>query len=308
MKTVSLLCVLTTLLYSQPRKVLFTGNSQMQGVSLRFETVLEGAGDASDRFWGKGHGGGFRQTGAIEHRYLWDETTRSYFGYDLRVEPQGASGTCRVLIGPLSMSLDTLIDWPRQPAPGEYREYRDYKLLALPTNPATQIVRAGDTIALDLMESADKKQKIVDYINVSCTAPLVHNWIPTVGGGVPPEPQSRDFTAEDLLLRLVRPEISVNGKEVESNGLAGEATGNVVWVTIPGKGRFVLSLIGHQNFVKAGTLQGNLISFQYDGNSYEVRSAEPVFRSSRQPWNVYVHLDPLYSTAPNATFGASTRH
>jgi hypothetical protein len=304
MRISKLLFLSVALLYSEPRKVLFTGNSVMQGVTLRFETVLEGSGDSSNPFWGKGHGGGFRQTGAVEHRYLWDEATHSYFGYDLRVEARGASGTCRVAISPLSMQLDVLIEWPRQPVPGEYS---GYKLLSLPANPDAQIVRTGDTIAVDLLTSPDGKQKVVDYINVSCR-PDTYKWIPTVSGGVPPDPTARDFKAEDLQLRLVRPEVWVNGKELESTGLAGEATGNVLWIAIPGKGRFELSLVPYPNFAKGGTLQGSVILFQYAGDSYEVRFSEPAFRSARQPWNLYVHLDPLYRNAENATFGASGRH
>jgi len=301
MKTASLFCLLATLLYSQPRKVLFTGNSEIHGVRLGFETVLENAGEA-DPFWAQDHGGGFRNTAGREHRFLWDEATHTYFGYDLVVERAVERGSCRVSISPLSMTLDVLMEWPRQPVPGEYS---GYKLLSLPTNPGEQIVRSGDTIAVDLLASPDGKRRVVDYIKIMGVAPAIFNWTPAVGGGVPPEPTPRDFTAEDLALRLVRPQFSVNGKAIDSAG--GETTGSVLWFYLPGRGRFLVSLIPYPNFVKTGTLRGSLISFRSGADTYEVHSAEPYLRSWHPLWNLYVLAQPSYRKGQAILFGGVDR-
>ncbi|MBZ5679760.1 MAG: hypothetical protein LAO24_06620, partial [Acidobacteriia bacterium] len=75
-----------------------------------------------------------------------------------------------------------------------------------------------------------------------------------------------------------------------------------------GKGRFLLSLIPYPNlgFRKAGTLTGRVISFQFGGDRYQVRSSEPLFRSE-QPWNLYVRGDASYQSKQGATFGSSDR-
>src|SRR5690349_8087115 len=214
MKIISSICILAALCYADSRKVIFTGHQELRGITVRFETVLESASDAPDSFWTQGHGGGFRTTSNVEHRFLWDEATRSYFGYDLKVESTGASGNCRISISPLSLPLEVLRDWPRQP---DVANPPGYRLLALPTYPNPPTVRPGDTLAVNLLESPDHKQKVVDYINVSRAdaQPRVGNVSLNLGGGVPPEAQPRDFTVENVTLRIVRPEVMINGKQVD---------------------------------------------------------------------------------------------
>src|SRR5580698_5549765 len=81
------------------------------------------------------------------HRSLIDDASSSYFGYDLTAAPEGANGY-RVTILPLT------------PSPN----LAGFSPVPLSRVPAPQTVRESDTIALDLLVSADGRQKIVDYI------------------------------------------------------------------------------------------------------------------------------------------------
>ena len=51
----------------------------------------------------------------------------------------------------------------------------------------------------------------------------------------------------------------------------------------------------HEGFQKSGAIRDNVISFQSDGQQYEVRTAAPLL-GSKGAWNLYVLHDPQFQS------------
>jgi protein-disulfide isomerase len=93
----------------------------------------------------------------VFHRFFTDPVNRTYFGYDLVVEPLGQTNSAIVKFQPLSLRGDQL---PRKYASTEYRA------VGLPRFPA-QTFKSGQTIAVDVLENPSNGQRVVDYIQVA---------------------------------------------------------------------------------------------------------------------------------------------
>jgi hypothetical protein len=110
--------------------------------------------------------------GDTYHRWIVDDSQRGYFGYDISTERIPNGDRIRVTFVPLTLPPDQLNLPPGQAsADQEAKKLAAYRFLVLPRYPAPIIVGNGDTIALDLLVSADGKQKIVDYIEISYKTP-----------------------------------------------------------------------------------------------------------------------------------------
>lgn len=298
MRTISLLLTLAAVSYADwpPPNASFTGSASKNGLSYQFATVVEPPG--SDRQGIDQTGSGFRSTAdGVEHRVFWNDRNQSYFGYDILAVPAGSGGACTVKIAPLGMTLDQFNTGASAMArAGGGRgniDRSNYQLLALPAYPAPQLVHPEDTIAIDLLVSPDGRQKVVDYVRVACRG----------GAAAAAAPEARDFSVRDLQLRMVDPEVTVNGQTAIS--LRGDASGTVVWLTIPGKGRFLLSLAPYREagFRTAGTVRDRDLRFESGSDKYVVRLAEPMVRAEGE-WNLYVRSEPSYA-AKQGAFGAA---
>jgi len=170
-------------------------------------------------------------------------------------------------------------DLPLNPAP-------------LPKYPPLQTVNYGDTIALDLMTSADGSEKIVDYIQLTA---------PANAGPPPPAAtaEPRDFSIDDgpVKFSIDAAAVIVNGEKV-SSGMTFYGGATLAFY-FPGQGRYILSLAPHDGFVKSGTVRANVVAFQANGRQYEIRFSAPIAGSDKA-WNLYVLHDPSYLPNSNA--------
>jgi hypothetical protein len=73
--------------------------------------------------------------------------------------------------------------------------------------------------------------------------------------------------------------------------VTGDAVGSIVWIFVPGRGRFALSLIPRGEFRQAGTVRGTSLSFTIDRNTYTVTSASRIV-PGRAAFNLYVLHQP----------------
>jgi hypothetical protein len=253
-------------------------------------------------------GGGVTSDEGKVHRFMYDDTNQVYFGYDLSVEPVPGASRSRVTFEPLSLTADQLrVNF--KPLGSGFRS------VLIPRYPPPQVVDNGDTIALDLLVSPDGQQKVVDYLQISSTGPSATTnrhtvevvgpvtWVRTTDDSEP-----RDFSVSDLELRIADPSVQVNGQAVPGVAM-GEAAGSIIWLYIPGHGRFLLSIAPLPGFQKAGTVHHTILNFRDGGDEYEVRTSSPVMQSAKR-WNVYVLRDSLYDprqAKPSVTFGAANR-
>ena len=67
---------------------------------------------------------------------------------------------------------------------------------------------------------------------------------------------------------------------------------------LAGEGRFVLSFVPHAGFTRSGVVRGNVMTFQQDGQTYEIRFMQPVAGAGKV-WNLFVLHDRTYQAKPN---------
>lgn len=271
MRIVSLFLLSAAL--SSAYQVIQGGSGWKDGAGFRYETRVE------PRIEGQkviGFSGGGIQVGAKFHRYLQDDATRHYVGYDLTLNKR-ADGTLVLTLGQLSLSSEKLGlkgDWTQIP---------------LRVNSTPQTIRSGDEIAIDMVSNSVTGQKIVDHLFFEETPAVLRL----------PEGAPRDFTLDDVPLTLTSPKISLNGKQLESmeTGMSGEA----VYFYVPGYGRYAMSLAPNLElgFRKLGEVRGSSISFRDGNDTWTIDCKDPVAPGGGV-FNLYVYPYPGWRPSTGA--------
>jgi hypothetical protein len=189
--------------------------------------------------------------GKMLRHYICDMNARLCLGVEMQVS--GTPSNMQVSFGPIPMTA-------------AFRENLDaaaggrpLSFVRLSKYPPPQSVRVGDTLAIDLMTSADGRDRIVEYFKFSSA------------------PQPRDATVDDGSFFSLDfrggPEIRVDGRTVvkTANLSTAQAGGSTLWLYVPGEGRYILSLSPHEGFAKAGQLRGGTAAFRGGGHEYEIR-------------------------------------
>ena len=224
----------------------------------------------------------------IFHRFFTDPEAKTYWGYDVEVEPTEKLGAALLRFRPFSLRAEQL---PKQ--------YHAAGFLALPPPQfTTETFRSGQTIAVDMLKNPATGQKVVDYIEVSYE-PI----------NIPSKAEPRDFEVADVILHITAPSLRMNNGEVPQAIVADQAISRkLVWVSVPGRARFLLSLLPRAGypFQKAGVVTGFDLSFSWNGDRYQWHSRSAITESSGN-WNLYVLAAPVTTaeaTAPGFSFGA----
>ena len=270
-----LVCVLAALA-QPPEKVVMSGSATLQsGAVLDFRSVLR---PPTTSMKGLGAGGVFSDSKRnIVHRYMIDEDSKSYFGYDVLIGSADSAGTFLVTFQPLTgeESVKTLARL--KPAPR-------------PQFPPPQSMRSGEAIELDLMVSPDGKKRLTDVIAIESSR------------ATPAAAQStvtpRDYTVDDgpITFDISRYSLWRQGKEVEYSGFTGKP-GYTLWLDVPQEARYILSLVPHEGFRKEGAVRDNVVAFEDSGHSYELRLRSPVAGAGKA-WNLYVLRAPEKPSGP----------
>jgi hypothetical protein len=153
--------------------------------------------------------------------------------------------------------------------------------------PVPQILRDGETIALTLAADARTGRSLVDYIRVGTG--VMHSRAAV----------SRDAYAEDAELNIAQPRLRTNGVEQQSVTPPSTVSAPVVWIDIPGQGRYLLSFKprADQGFVKAGEVAENSLVFSSGGNIFRIDCADRIATGSGT-YNIYARKDAGDTTAP----------
>jgi hypothetical protein len=193
----------------------------------------------------------------VLRRFVSDGIRQIYVSYAATVETL-ADGSYRVSFGPS-------IDPPRAGVRGK----ADWMLMSPPQYPVPQIVRDEDSIRLELYSDGvgdSSTRELVDYIHVGRESLMVMR-----------KEAPRDYYAEDAELVITQPRFHVNGVAWDAVAVLPETIrGPVVWVYVPGYGRYVLSLHAHADsgFETAGEAAGNSLTFMANGNVFRIDTAE----------------------------------
>ncbi len=222
------------------------------------------------------------------HRLMTDKKNKLYFGYDLVVEPQSEKNKFKVSIKPLSINPNKLL------------KVENFTAQVLPKYPKELLIDDGDTITLEILENAQTGVKIFDLIKVTTENLQGGNYF------LERKP-ARDFTIDDVELRLTNFEVFINGERIEKGG---SMSGANVYFYLQGKGRFVMSPFARQGFdlQKIGVIEGNKIFFTFNGDNYKFISTSPILGTGGK-WNLWILHDPNYRStfAPDSPseFGAA---
>jgi len=243
-----------------------SGNAILQsGAVFDFRAVLRPPGKAD----GLGEGGVIPEPGRnLVHRYMIDRGNKQYSGYDVEVGTPDATGAYLVTFKALSN-------------PEKIEEMKGLKAATMPQFPPAELMHDGEVIELDFMRSPDGRRRLTDIIAIQ-----MHNTRPPAATTVA---SPRDFTIDDgaITFDLSRYEFWKQGQEYKGmSGFTGKP-GKTLWFTIPGDGRYILSLVPHEGFTKSGTVRDNVVAFGDPGKQYELRLRSPVAGAGKA-WNLYV--------------------
>ena len=256
-------------------KTVMSGRATVgSGGSFVFRSVLR---PASSSTAGLGVGG-IWSSGNTVHRYMIDESSVSCFGYDVVVGTPDASGAYSVTFAPLSQCQRS-------------REGQNLKLIVLPKYPAPKVMHDGERIELDLMASPDGSRKLTDIIAIQMRE------LPSIIWKTGAKP--KDYTPDDgpITFDCSGCTFWKDGRKENGVGFTTKP-GSTLWAAIPGQGRYILSLVPHDGFVKSGAVRDNVVHFE----NYEVRFQSPVAGAGRA-WNLYVLHDAGYSAPPMVQMG-----
>jgi hypothetical protein len=221
------------------------------------------------------------------HRMLMDRVKRVYFGYTVQIEPQTEVNTFRLTFQPLSLTpalRNRLGD-----------DAASWKALPSAKFPAPQVIRAGEVLELGLLSNT-VGQRLTEYVTVQ--EPPRRDGFQALDS--PTREFSfaadapHDFGISDVALRLQDPRVFINGKFEESSARSmGEEAGGVVWIYIPTRGRFLMSVVPNpkQGFNRAGEIRGNSMHFAVGGNNYSVTSGSRI-APGIGAYNLYVLHQP----------------
>jgi hypothetical protein len=235
------------------------------------------------------------------HRIMLDRSRRVYFGYDVKVEPLPNTNTYRLTFGTLSMTPEMSQRFFGAPDSG-------WRMLPPPRFPDSRTIRGGDVLQLDLLTNSAWGQTLVDYVtvqepprrldSVDVSAPREFSFAP----GAP-----RDFKADDMELRLQEPRLSINGTLQESSlRVRADVSGPIVWLYVPDRGRFLISLTPQANlgFRRAGEVRGSSLRFTLGNETFTLVSGTKI-APPQAAFNVYVLHDPKWRpTYANANLSA----
>ncbi len=219
-------------------------------------------------------------------RVFVDSGSDFFFGYDLLVEPVGETKQFRISARPLGAE-----DEKELRARSSFKTRRmhpDYNAAGLSRASAPQVIDDGDAFALDVLVNPQTGGKIVDVVQVSFDQSKLRE-------APVSESPPRDYTLADVELNISNYRLLVNGEMVAGAKRTGGCAGPLVWFHLPGKGRFIFSLMPHNgyDFRKVATIEHNKISFNWDGTQYEWFSNSPIIGSGGN-WHLWVTHDANY--------------
>ncbi|MCB1025727.1 MAG: hypothetical protein KDB79_15120 [Acidobacteria bacterium] len=324
---ISLICLL--ILYLPIIAFPQQGTIQMSnGITVRVRTKVTPSDPAAGlgNIWSS-------NSGNIIHRVITDKINRIYFGYDLLVERLDELGKFKVTTKPLSKTPDAILNSSKTAAGSGKgvsvtsgsknavgggkgvsvgsggksavaispdigtRDLKNYTSRPLPNYPQNIIVEEGDTITLDLLENTSKNSKISDQITITGKS---SNFGTYVSSGISSDDKpAKTFGIDDVIFRMEQPRISINDKEYKTRSTIA---GNVVWIYIEGKGRFIFSIKPQPgyDFQQIGTIRNNNFSFKFKGEEYKFDSRSPILGLGGN-WNLWVMFDPNYKTGYELT-------
>jgi hypothetical protein len=181
--------------------------------------------------------------------------------------------------------------------------------------PEPRSVHDGDVIAIELMTDATTGGKVIEDVTIqpfSRRASIGSALVGRGGAGQPGERavptvegSPRDFSAADAEMRLTQPRVTLNGTVQPPAGRAAQnVTGDLVWFYLPGRGRYILSLVPRPelDFHKAGETRGGRVTLALNGDAITLECLAEI-ASGHAPYNLYLLHDSKWEPTAQAQKG-----
>lgn len=223
----------------------------------------------------------------VIHRIMIDNSGRTYFGYDVLVEALPEPHAYRITFTPMNMPRATLQSLLKG-------SEVNWGLVGPPRFPPPRTVHSDEILEVEMLTNSTTKQKILDYISIQEPGAVPIN---RLSFSRPPSREfsyatgdARDFTANDVQMRIDSPRVTINGKLEESTASRSDiANGVFIWLYIPKRGRIVLSLGPHADlgFRKAGEVRGTSLQFALGKEMFTISSGSAIAPGAAA-FNLYV--------------------
>ncbi len=224
--------------------IIMSGSASSKNVHFSYETRLD---PPSPPLTGLG-GGGAVVGPSGTHRYMTDSSARRIFGYDIEIELLKQADSYKVTFSPLSLAPEKVVG-----------DSAGWTVTTIPGPKTAKTVPRGYVIAFHLFTHPGTGQTIDEYLRIG-------EW---ESRGVPVAGLPRDFSVQDVELRITKPLMTVNGKPEWSASAVGSVSGAWLWFYLPDRGRYFLSILPRPEFgfSKAGEIRGSSLSFTIGGDA-----------------------------------------
>ncbi len=229
----------------------------------------------------------FAAENRIIHRVLTDAQKNVVFGYDLWVSADPLTKKFRVAVLPSDEAFRR--SFLKDSAP--LRSFTTF-----PKSTAPQTLDDGDAVSLELLVNKESGVKIVDVVSVTFDRRTLRE------GQLDSAP--KDFTLDAVALAMKNYSLLINDTLVSKSKSSIGASGALLWIYIPERGRFIFSLVPRDgyDFQKVAVLDENRIVFTVNGERYEWLSSESILPNGGT-WNLWVMHDaeytPLFGLTPS---------
>jgi hypothetical protein len=229
--------------------------------------------------------------GVVIHRIVTDLFRHVYSCYDLVLEGRENDQDSF-----LATVRPTSADYGGRPSAPEW------KFVSPLAYPAPRVVQDGDDFQVrpGIPTGADTRRLLDELIRNAESQRLDSNLAPTAAGPIAAEPNTgetiveepaRQFSGDHAEMRIWHPSFRVSGVVTSNSGLSAYAVdGPFPWFYVPGRGRYILSLLPRPGFVKAGEVRGATMNIVLDHATIEVWSSITV-APGNSPYFLYTLHD-----------------
>jgi len=218
----------------------------------------------------------------IIHRVLTDGQQNVVFGYDLWINSDPITKKFSVAILPADEAFRrSFLEDFTPPRPNS-------AFATFPKSTTPQTLDDGDVVSLELLVNHESGAKIVDVVSVTFDRKTLRE--------SNLESAPKDFTLDAVALGVKNYSLLINGNELSKSKSHIGCSGALLWLYIPGRGRFIFSLVPRDgyDFQKIAVLDENKITFTIDGEHYEWVSSTSILPSGGT-WNLWVLRDTKYT-------------
>lgn len=243
-------------------------------------------------------------------RTFTDSVNREVFGYEVLIEQQQQPGVYLATFTKLAMTPKLAADLGK-----DWREWsvRDVRV------PEQKLVHDGDALNIGLISDPGSGFMLSDEITVRpnappapilprAAAPFLGNPLQLSGRGSAPTVSgpAREFSAADAEMQIHQPRVIANG---DAQGLSAPATninGSLIWLYLPGHGRYVLSLAPRPQlkFKPAGEVRGGTAKFAIAKDTITIECPQAI-APGHAAYTLYVLYDPLWEPTSSRQKGQS---